>query len=147
MIASGQDLTKFNEGCVLTARPDAKGMWAIGWGHDLEPSPGLTWTQEQCDSQFLADYAAAEMAAISDLGEAEWAVLGEERRAVLTDIAFETGQAGLAGFKHMLDAVRATDWAAAAEALRDSLLFKQVPNRENRNIAILLTGVWPQAGA
>lgn len=144
MIASGQDLTRYNEGLTLTAKPDAKGAWCIGWGHDIPPSPGLVWTPGQCDAQFWLDYEQAGRYAANDFGQQEWTMLGDQRRAVLTDIAYETGDSGLRKFKQLLAAVRATNWDDAAQALRHSLLFQQVPNRENRNIAILLTGAWPQ---
>ena len=141
-ITCGEELTKFNEGCVLTARPDAKGHWEIGFGHDIPPSPGLTWTQAEADAQFAVDYPLAISRAIADLGEA-YASLSAERQAVLNDIAYEIGGAGLAGFKDMLAAFRAEDWKSAAAALKSSLLFSQVPAREERNILILLSGEWP----
>src|SRR5262249_30096734 len=104
--------------------------------------PGLTWTEEQSDAQFDKDYRLASYRAAVDLGPT-YAGLGEPRQAVLNDIAFEVGGSGLAQFRHMLGAIAASDWQAAAAALKNSLLFEQVPNRENRNIQILLTGEWP----
>jgi GH24 family phage-related lysozyme (muramidase) len=142
MIASGADLTKFNEGLTLTAKPDAKGHWEIGYGHDIPPSPGLVWTEKQAEDQFAKDYAVASYRASVDLG-APYGSLRDQRRAVLNDIAFEVGGAGLAQFHRMLAAITAGDWQEAAAALKNSLLFEQVPNRENRNIQILITGEWP----
>ena len=147
MIQSGADLTKLNEGCRYTAYRDNSpaGVWTIGYGHTgPEVKEGMIWTQKQCEDQFAIDYDQACRYAANDLGQQEWGVLGDERRAVLADIAFETGDSGLRKFKHLLAAVKATQWDQAAAALRNSLLFQQVPNRENRNIAILLTGAWPQ---
>jgi GH24 family phage-related lysozyme (muramidase) len=141
-ISCGEDLTRFNEGCVLTARPDAKGHWEIGYGHDINPSPGLTWTQEQADAQFEIDYPLACSRAEADLGAGEYVLLSPQRQAVLNDMAYEIGGAGLAGFTHMLSAVRYGDWQEAADSLKSSLLFSQVPAREARNVAILLTGEW-----
>jgi lysozyme len=142
MIASGQDLTRLNENCVLTAQPDRKGKWEIGWGHDTPPSPGLTWTQEEADATFTADYATAQMQAELDLGSNDYWALNEPRRAVITDMAYELGGAGLVKFLNFLADVRAGSWQLAAMALRQSLLFSQVPERENRNIQILLSGEW-----
>lgn len=142
-ITCGEDLTKFNEGCILAARPDAKGKWEIGWGHDVPPSPGLEWTQQQCNDQFAIDYPLACSRAQADLGDEEYAALSPQRQAVLNDIAYEIGGTGLAAFKNMLAAFRAQDWQAAGAALQDSKLFTQVPNREKRNIQILTTGEWP----
>ncbi len=143
LIGSGEEYTKFNEGLTLVAKPDAKGKWEIGYGHDIPPSPGLTWSQQQADDQFDIDYPLARSRAVSDLGTTFWEELNEQRQAVLADVAYEIGGAGLAEFRTMLAYVRAGEWEAAGAALRDSLLFEQVPVREARNIAILTTGEWP----
>lgn len=143
MIQSGDDLTKFNEGLTLEAKPDAKGHWEIGYGHDLPPSPGLVWTKEQAEEQFEIDYQIACQRAEDDIGPIEYVLLSEQRQAVLNDIAFEVGGAGLAQFKDMLSAMRECRWNDAANALRNSRLFQQVPNRETRNMLILTTGEWP----
>jgi GH24 family phage-related lysozyme (muramidase) len=65
------------------------------------------------------------------------------RRAVLIDMAFELGRSGLAGFPHFLAAMRQGQWATAAVELKNSLLFSQVPQREQENIACLVTGQFP----
>jgi GH24 family phage-related lysozyme (muramidase) len=143
MITCGEDLTKLNEGCVLVAKPDAKGKWEIGWGHDVPPSPDLEWTQAQADAQFAVDYPLAASRAESDLGAACYAALSQQRQAVLNDVAYEIGARGLGEFKVMLAAFRVNDWYGAANALEDSSLFSEVPTRENRNVMILLTGNWP----
>lgn len=142
LILSGADLTKLNEGLTLVAKPDAKGKWEIGYGHDIPPSPGLTWSKQQAEDQFGIDYPLARSRAASDLG-LEWAGLDEPRQAVLADIAYEIGGAGLAQFKTMLAHIRAAEWDQAGQALRASLLFQQVQRREERNIGILTTGAWP----
>lgn len=44
------------EKCRLTAYPDSRGIWTIGWGHTgPEVREGLTWTQMQADVAFLRD--------------------------------------------------------------------------------------------
>lgn len=143
MIQSGEALTQLNEGLTLVAKPDAKGKWEIGYGHDIDPSPGLTWSRQQAEDQFDIDYPLARSRAVSDLGTAAWAALSPQRQAVLADIAYEIGGAGLAQFETMLGHIRSGEWPGAAQALRNSLLFKQVPQREARNIAILTTSEWP----
>lgn len=69
--------------------------------------------------------------------------LNGPRWAVLVDMAYELGGAGLAGFVKFLAAARAGDWGAAAEELHRSKLYQQVPKRETENITILLSGAWP----
>lgn len=142
MIQSIQDLIKFNEGCTLEAKPDAKGKWVIGWGHDIPPSPGLTWPQDKADGYFEIDCHNATVDARKDATDF-WGALCEQRQAVLIDMAFEIGGYGLGKFVDMLAAMKAEDWNEAARALKGSLLFTEVPTREGRNIEILLTGEWP----
>lgn len=153
MITCGEDLTKLNEGLTLTAKKDTGGKFELGFGCDywdgVPVTAGQTCNEDEAEQQFEMRYAAAEMQAEDDLGSAEWAILSPQRRAVLADMAYEIGEGdtrfgtGLAGFQIMLAAVRTCKWQDAANALRNSRLFNQVPERENRNIGILSSGEWP----
>ena len=139
---NGKTYTKQNEGFTPKAKPDNKGAWVIGYGHDI-PAPAWgqpipEWTPEQADAQYEIDYAAAVAAAAADVSN--FVDIDPVRQAVLVDMAFELGGTGLAGFQHMLAAVALEDWPTAALELKDSKLFTQVPNREQRNISILLSG-------
>lgn len=151
MIKCGRDLTKQNEGCVLVAKPDNKGKWEIGWGHDIPaPLPGALapeWTQSHADIQFEMDYSLAVKRAHDDVGDDVgddvYTALAEPRQAVLNDIAYEIGGAGLAAFRQMLAAVRGGLWDEAAHQIQASQLFGQVPLRETRNIEIMRLGRYP----
>lgn len=65
------------------------------------------------------------------------------RRAVLIDMAYQLGGRGLAGFHHLLDAIRIGDWNKARDELDSSLLRSQTPNRVVENMGILLSGHFP----
>lgn len=75
-VTCAQELIKRHEGCKLMPSPDAKGMWSVGWGHDLPPPlPGTAvaeWSQAACDAQFEADFALAQDRAMVDLGQEYW---------------------------------------------------------------------------
>ena len=59
----GLALTEGFESCRLTAYQDVKGIWTIGFGHvGPEVVEGLTWTQDQADSQLVLDLTKAEHA-------------------------------------------------------------------------------------
>jgi lysozyme len=59
----GIDLTKSFESCRLTTYRDIKGVLTIGFGHTgPEVVEGLTWTQNQADSQLVLDLTRAEHA-------------------------------------------------------------------------------------
>lgn len=146
-ITDGLSLTKANEGCRLAAYYDDEGeCWTIGYGHvGPDACHGAVWTQEQCDNQFAIDYARARAEARRALGSDEWAALDAPRQAVLADMGFQVGGAGLGKFIHLLDAMRAGNWALAGAALKNSALFREAPRREATNLRILLTGQWPDA--
>lgn len=146
-IACGEDLTKFNEGLTLVAKPDTHGKFELGYGCDdwngVPIFEGQTCTAEEAEDQFDIKYPLAKARAQTDIGAASYAVLSPQRQAILNDMAYEIGGAGLAAFKVMLTAIRAADWSGAVAALTHSKLFTQVPTREERNIQIMLTGEWP----
>lgn len=72
-ISDAAGLVRLHEGCVFTAKPDAKGKWAIGWGHDIQPPPEATsCTQEQADQWLVEDLALATARAKRALGEEFW---------------------------------------------------------------------------
>jgi GH24 family phage-related lysozyme (muramidase) len=147
MIDSVRALICFNEGLALTARPDAKGKWEIGVGHDIPaPAPGEpvpTCTREEAYATLdNIDLPAAVAHAQADVGDA-WDSLGPVRQAALTDMAFELGAHGLDEFQKMLDVLERGDWQTAHDEALNSEWAKQVPGRAERDALMLLTGNWP----
>lgn len=62
-----------HEGCELVAKPDAKGFWVIGWGHDVSPTAGpMFCSRAEADTWFEQDFCRAEAAARADLGPEYW---------------------------------------------------------------------------
>lgn len=147
MIASDTDLVKFHEGCVLTAKPDAKGFWSIGWGHDIAaPQDGVatpTCTQDQADDWLDMDIRLARQRAAVALGRA-WDTLDDVRKAMLTDMAYELGGAGLSGFHQMLGAIVSYRYTEAALHGMQSEWAKEVPGRAKMDMDMLSGGEWPQ---
>lgn len=145
MIQSASDLIKKHEGFTSPAKPDAKGKWVIGWGHDIAPSTGaLDCTIAEAEAWFSADLALATARAVHDAARS-WASLNLPRRAVLVDMAFEMGEAGLENFHDMLAAIEAEDWPEAArQGLASEWARTQAPARAKEDMEILLTGEWPE---
>lgn len=131
---------KQNEGCRLKVYDDSRGIPSIGWGRDLRDE-GIS--QAEAQLLFDNDLANAIRGAIAALGSGDWTMLDDARKNSLIDMCFELGQAGLSEFRNMLNAVRKQDWQTAHDQLLASRYAEQVPNRANRNAAILLTGIWP----
>jgi len=137
-------LIKFHEGCRLVAYKDTRGIWTIGYGHTgPEVIEGLVWTQEQADAALYAEVALALARAVADLGQDAWDALDPVRQAVLVDMAYELGGRGLAGFRGMLGAIRASDWAGASVDGRDSAWDFEVPSRADMDMNAILSGSWP----
>jgi lysozyme len=147
LIRSTAELIKKHEGLILTAKPDEKGKWCIGYGHDIPAPPAgtvPTCTQAQADDWFSTDIALAALRAKSVIGVSPWLSFNPPRQAALIDMAYELGGEGLAGFHEMIDAARSWNWGVAwREALR-SEWAKQVPSRAREDAMILLTGDWPK---
>lgn len=151
MIQSDTDLVKFHEGCTLTAKPDARGMWSIGWGHDIAAphENGVlvpSCTQDQADDWLDMDINLARARARIALGPKEWDALDEVRKAVLVDMAYELGGAGLREFVGMLGAVRLQHWNDAAAHGLASLWAKEVPSRARMDMDMIASGEWPLEG-
>lgn len=141
---SGQ-YTQQNENCRLVAYQDSvHGVWTIGYGC-TGPDIGLgtEWTQNQANAAFEQRWGAARDQAAADLGEGAWMGLDAIRQEVLSDMAYQLGCAGLAGFQNMLAAIRAQNWQMAHDACIESKYARQTQNRAQRNATILLTGQWP----
>jgi lysozyme len=143
IIADVRSLIKYHEGLTLVAKPDAKGKWAYGYGHDIPAPSGSppSCTEAEAEVMLDADLALATHRAAADV--TTWISLDDVRRAVLIDMAYEIGGAGLAGFHNMLAALQDGHWQEATEQLIYSLLYKEVPTREAMNAQMLLTGQWP----
>lgn len=147
MIITGPIWTQNFESYAPIAKPDAKGKWAYGFGHDIEPPDDAdhppTCTRDQAVALFSQDYFGTAVSACRGLLGDTWTALDDIRRAVLLDLAYEMGGAGLAEFHMMLAAIKLADWAQAALDLLNSEYAEEVPRRANANAAVLASGQWP----
>ena len=100
-------------------------------------------TQAQADAMLDADIASAEAAACRVLGDESWALLNEPRQGALTDMAYEMGASGLAGFKVSLSLIRLGDFDAASTNMLLSAWAKEVPRRAWEDALIIRTGEFP----
>lgn len=132
---------------ILHAYPDpiTRGSpWTIGLGHTgPDVQQDTEWTAPQCWSAFYNDYAIAAGFAPGIVGTSVWTSMNEPRQAVIVDLCFNPGPTKLAGFHHMLNAIRSGDWQTAHDELLDSAYADQVKIRADINAVTLLTGEWP----
>ena len=115
---------------------DSIGIETIGVGRNLRDK-GLS--NKEID--LLLENDIAECA--SDLAKSfPWfGELDEVRQHVLLNMRFQLGPSRFRSFKTMLAAVARKDYAAAADAMRFSKWADQVPNRANRLIEEMRSGV------
>jgi lysozyme len=106
---TGAALTKQFEGCSLTAYPDVKGVWTIGYGHTNGVSEGMTCTQEQADAWLQEDIQWA-VRAVQTLVKVP---LTQDEFNALCDFVFNVGSGNFAA-STMLARLNLGDYAGAA---------------------------------
>lgn len=85
----GLALTEQFESCRLSAYQDLKGIWTIGWGHTgPEVIPGLTWSQDQADSQLAQDFALAQACVNANVT----VPISQAENDALVDLVFNIGR-------------------------------------------------------
>jgi lysozyme len=100
-----------------------------------------TWTDNQIDVMFAADYAKAASGIAA--GFPQFRSLDVVRQAVLISMSFQMGVAGVLEFHHTLAAIAAQRWDQAAIGIHDSEWYTQTPARAERARVAILTGQWP----
>lgn len=130
-----------HEGRVPHAYQDSLGYWTIGVGHLIDKRKGGKLPEPIIDA--LLDYDIQEHTL--PLYEAlPWmSRLDDVRQAVLCDMAFNLGVAGLLKWKNTLADVEHGRYAQAAAKMRGSLWARQVKNRAVRLSKMMETGEWP----
>jgi lysozyme len=106
---TGIALTEQFEGCSLTAYPDVKGVWTIGYGHTGGVQPGQTCTQEQADEWLQIDIQTA-VRAVQTLVKVP---LTQDEFNALCDFVFNIGSGNFAA-STMLAKLNLGDYAGAA---------------------------------
>jgi lysozyme len=114
---------------------DTTGNLTIGFGRNLRAN-GISMDEA---SYLLEDDMRIAEAAVwkyfPDFGS-----LNEARKSVIVDMAFNMGIQGLLGFKHMISAIKAKDFAAASNSMLNSKWHTQVGKRAEELAMIMQTG-------
>lgn len=120
-----------------TAKPP---KWTIGWGRaDSGVVRGMTCTQPQAD--LWRDQKLMELCDDLEFHIPWWRTLGAVRAAVLLQMAYQMGVAGLLAFKNTLACAGNGDFAGAAANMLDSDWAKETPARAEREAEQMRTGV------
>ena len=131
------ELIQRHEGLRLKPYKCTAGKLTIGFGRNLE-DVGIT--VEEATQMLQHDIAEC----IRQLETIDgFSVLDEVRRAVLIDMTFNLGFAGILAFKNMWRAVENRDYDKAAAEMLDSKWARQVGQRALRLSTMMQTGEWP----
>jgi len=111
----------------------------LGLNYALVLSGAQDLTDEQVNLLFATDAQHAIHDAMTLFPNFEQ--IDEARQVILTDLIFNLGLKGLAMFTRFIAAERERQWHEAAEHLKDSVWFRQVGQRAQRNVTGLQSGV------
>lgn len=117
---------------------DSLGFPTIGYGHLVTPKENfkLGLTEEQADVLLIKDCGTAISSAkgIYDKYGMKCPLAIQE---MLVEMVFQLGKDGVLKFKKFLTAVSAQNYPQAIIEVKDSLWYKQTPNRVNGHIQVL----------
>lgn len=133
-----KQMLKRHEGLRLTVYECTAGKKTIGYGRNLEDR-GIT--EQEAEQLLNNDIQAIEEQLRNSFDF--YMGLTDTRKAVLIDLTFNIGLAGVKGFKKMLNALHKQNYVEAKKQLLDSRYATQVPNRA-LELAELLEGAQGQ---
>jgi lysozyme len=142
---SSPDLRKMfriDEGYKLSLYKCTAGKLTIGYGHNIQDngiSPAVAELMLKEDIEMAADIC------IRLFGKGLWERWSENRRAGWINLSFNLGQTRLLQFRNTLRSALREDWPNVEKGLRSSLWFKQVGERAERVIAMIVREEFPYA--
>ena len=121
------------------------GKLTQGFGRNLEVHPLSDDEKEELNEDGSVSEEVARKWAIKELKECEarlsqniiYQKQSDTRKAVLLDMCFNIGYAGLMKFKKMWFALGNKDYPEASRQAKDSAWYVQVGNRGKRNVEII----------
>ena len=128
-----------DEGVVAYGYQDSRGILTCGMGFNIDRQHGGGIPLEVI--KFWAGVLLKRLATQLEMTFGWWDRLDDVRQLVLANMAYNLGVGGLLEFKKMLAAVAADNYDAAADEMAESTWAKQVPNRAQRLIVEMRTGV------
>lgn len=127
-----------DEGEVLHAYPDSEGYLTLGVGRLIDQRRGGGIST--AESRYLLGNDIVRVQADLDHSLPWWRTLAEARQRALCNMEFNLGIAKLLGFRQMLAALQAGDYATAAAEALDSQWAEQVGDRARRIEAMIRQG-------
>ncbi|MCR4297520.1 MAG: glycoside hydrolase family protein [Gallionella sp.] len=127
-----------DEGVISHAYQDSLGFWTIGVGRLIDQRRGGKLSEDEIALLLKNDIAEADKSARAVFPAFD--SLSEPRKAVLVNMAFNLGQARLAGFVNTLRALADGRYDDAADGMLASKWAVQVGARAHRLAGIMRAG-------
>jgi GH24 family phage-related lysozyme (muramidase) len=132
-----------DEGMRLRVYKDHLGYDTVGVGHRVMTrdnlSVGDSITRKQAITFFRKDVKVAVKDAKKFVGEANFERLPKRTQDVVSNMSFNLGLTKLNGFKNLKKALKELNFKKAAEEMKNSTWYRQVPNRAQRLIDEVLS--------
>jgi lysozyme len=139
-IAKATDQIKEDEGLVLHVYDDSLGYSTIGYGRLVDRRKGGGISEDEA-LYLLKNDVNARLVVLENTIDF-FARLDDARKAVLLNMSFQLGIAGLLKFKSTLSYIESGDYENASANMLKSLWARQTPNRANRLAEQMRTGTW-----
>lgn len=129
-----------HEGKVAHAYQDSLGYWTIGVGHLIDERKGGSLPDFIIDTLLEYDIERVRKQLIAAL---PWFTeITPPRQAVLVNMGFQLGVAGLLKFAKALAAMKLGSFGEAATHMLDSAWARQTPERAHRLATQMEKGTW-----
>jgi len=141
--------TKKEEGFRADIYKDTKGIKTVGQGFNVEDKVTASMlpadvvsgkrpiTKAENDIAYNKRMDLAKKDAREYLGADTYDKLDPDRKSVMDDMSYNMGKPTLSKFEKLREAVQKGDWSAASKEILNSKYAKDVPNRAQRNAAIM----------
>jgi lysozyme len=130
---------KRQEGLRLNAYQDTVRVWTIGYGHAVGVKPGQTCTLAQAET-FLENDVKAVLVQLDSHFPWWRDIECDARQNALVNMCYNIGYYRLTQFVNFLAHLKAGEYDAAANEMKNSLWAKQVPNRVSELAQMMKTG-------
>ena len=139
-VTKATDQIKEDEGLVLHAYDDHLGFATIGYGRLIDKRKGGGISEDE--ALYLLKNDVNARLSVLENAIPFFTRLDDARKAVLLNMSFQLGIAGLLKFKSTLAFIEAGDYENASVNMLKSLWARQTPNRAKRLAEQMRTGQW-----
>lgn len=132
-----------HEGFTSIPKPDAKGFWEVGFGHDITAEQAKNEYADGVTTEEALNLLDADIARCVDQASEQipcYDRLNEARQDTIVEMVYQLGINGVLKFKDMLSALDAGDYEKAGAEMVNSEWYRETPSRCEELSAIMISG-------